>query len=1094
MMCTKLLSLELILICSLLILSSFQVSGIFMTASFAFDATTASTVRYEAVEDQDSEASSLLKWKANLDNQSQDFLSSWTRVTNPCNWKGTICDETMSVTTINVSKFGLKGTLFSLNFSSFPKLLGLDISYNSFHGTIPIQIGNLSRISQLKMGHNQFRGSIPKEIGEMRSLTQLDIARCKLTGPIPISIMKLSNLSYLDLTGNKLSGHIPQEIGELGSLKYLSFRANALSGSIPSTIGMLTNLIKLDLSANSFSGAIPSLRNLRNLEQLVLFGNLLSGPIPEELGRLFSLTTLKLLYNDFSGPIPSSIGDLANLRTLQLSYNKLHGSIPSALGNLTKLTQLSLAKNKLSGSIPSSMGNLVNLEKLSLSENNLSGPVPLTFGNLTKLTFLLLHMNNLSGSLTPALENLTNFVSLQLSTNHFTGPMPQHICLSGSLTNFSANNNHFTGKVPRSLKNCSKLFRLNLAENMLTGNISDDLGIYPDLHIIDLSRNYFYGHLLPSWAKIHNLIGLEISHNNLSGTIPPELGQAPKLQSLQLSSNHLTGKIPKELCSLTSLFDLSLSNNELSGNIPLEIGSMQHLQHLHLAANNLDGSIPKQVGDLLKLVDLNLSKNKFTKSIPSKFSQLHFLNILDLSWNLLNGPIPEALGELQRLNKLNISHNNLSGTIPCNFKGMQSLTSVDISYNQLECEIPDSPAFRMASFEALRNNKGLCGNSFYLVPCKKCSHKTQDKRKSVVILASLLTLSVLLLIVFVVGVSLCIHWKKARKIKEHDATEEQAQDLFTVWNYDGNMVYENIIEATEEFDEKYIIGEGGSGAVYKANLPSGQIVAVKKLHATVDREMLNFKAFTNEVRALTEIRHRNIVKMYGFCSHPRYSFLVYELLEGGSLDNVLNNDAQATMFDWSKRVNVVKGVTNAMYHMHHGCYPPIVHRDISSKNVLLDSEYEARISDFGTAKILDPDSHNSTTFAGTYGYAAPELAYTMQVNEKCDVFSFGVLCLEILMGKHPGDLISSLFSSSSATATTLAYDLQLKDVVDQRLPQPMRPVVKEVVLIARMAFACLSESPRSRPTMEQVYNMFVMSKSPLMDTFSTIKLRQLLSC
>jgi serine/threonine protein kinase len=185
------------------------------------------------------------------------------------------------------------------------------------------------------------------------------------------------------------------------------------------------------------------------------------------------------------------------------------------------------------------------------------------------------------------------------------------------------------------------------------------------------------------------------------------------------------------------------------------------------------------------------------------------------------------------------------------------------------------------------------------------------------------------------------------------------------------MVYENIIEATEDFDEKYLIGEGGSGFVYKANLPSGQVVAVKKLHAEVDSEMNNFTAFTNEVKALTQIKHRNIVKLYGFCSHPRHSFVVYEFLEGGSLDNVMRLDTQATMFDWKKRVNVVKGVTNALYHMHHGCFPPIVHRDISSKNVLLDLDCEAYISDFGTAKILNIDAHNSTTFAGTYGYAAP---------------------------------------------------------------------------------------------------------------------------
>ncbi|KAG5081455.1 hypothetical protein AAZX31_02G252500 [Glycine max] len=1013
MMSTKLVSFQLIIIftffCSLLRLSYLEVSGI----SFA-NATV--MVGYEAAEDEDIEAiSALLKWKANLDNQSQAFLSSWSTFTCPCKWKGIVCDESNSVSTVNVSNFGLKGTLLSLNFPSFHKLLNLDVSHNFFYGSIPHQIGNMSRISQLKMDHNLFNGFIPP------------------------------------------------------------------------TIGMLTNLVILDLSSNNLSGAIPStIRNLTNLEQLILFKNILSGPIPEELGRLHSLTIIKLLKNDFSGSIPSSIGDLANLRTLQLSRNKLHGSIPSTLGNLTNLNELSMSRNKLSGSIPASVGNLVYLQKLHLAENELSGPIPSTFRNLTNLTFLLLHMNNLSGSFSTAISNLTNLINLQLSSNHFTGPLPQHI-FGGSLLYFAANKNHFIGPIPTSLKNCSSLVRLNLAENMLTGNISNDFGVYPNLNYIDLSSNCLYGHLSSNWAKSHDLIGLMISYNSLSGAIPPELGQAPKLQKLELSSNHLTGKIPKELGNLTSLTQLSISNNKLSGNIPIEIGSLKQLHRLDLATNDLSGSIPKQLGGLLSLIHLNLSHNKFMESIPSEFSQLQFLQDLDLSGNFLNGKIPAALGKLKVLEMLNLSHNSLSGSIPCNFKHMLSLTNVDISNNQLEGAIPNSPAFLKAPFEALEKNKRLCGNASGLEPCP-LSHNPNGEKRKVIMLALFISLGALLLIVFVIGVSLYIHWQRARKIKKQD-TEEQIQDLFSIWHYDGKIVYENIIEATNDFDDKYLIGEGGFGCVYKAILPSGQIVAVKKLEAEVDNEVRNFKAFTSEVQALTEIKHRHIVKLYGFCAHRHYCFLVYEFLEGGSLDKVLNNDTHAVKFDWNKRVNVVKGVANALYHMHHGCSPPIVHRDISSKNVLIDLEFEARISDFGTAKILNHNSRNLSSFAGTYGYAAPELAYTMEVNEKCDVFSFGVLCLEIIMGNHPGDLISSMCSPSSRPVTS---NLLLKDVLDQRLPLPMMPVAKVVVLIAKVAFACLNERPLSRPTMEDVYNMFVMHKSPLMkETLDTIALGQL---
>jgi serine/threonine protein kinase len=185
------------------------------------------------------------------------------------------------------------------------------------------------------------------------------------------------------------------------------------------------------------------------------------------------------------------------------------------------------------------------------------------------------------------------------------------------------------------------------------------------------------------------------------------------------------------------------------------------------------------------------------------------------------------------------------------------------------------------------------------------------------------------------------------------------------------MVYENIIEATEDFDDKHLIGVGGHGSVYKAELQTGQVVAVKKLHSVVDEENSNLKSFTSEIQALTEIRHRNIVKLHGFCLHSRASFLVYEFMGKGSVDNILKDDDQAIAFDWNKRVNVIKDLANALCYMHHHCSPPIVHRDISSKNILLNSEYVAHVSDFGIAKLLNPNSTNWSSYAGTFGYAAP---------------------------------------------------------------------------------------------------------------------------
>nr|XP_016512130.1 PREDICTED: probable LRR receptor-like serine/threonine-protein kinase At4g08850 [Nicotiana tabacum] len=266
---------------------------------------------------------------------------------------------------------------------------------------------------------------------------------------------------------------------------------------------------------------------------------------------------------------------------------------------------------------------------------------------------------------------------------------------------------------------------------------------------------------------------------------------------------------------------------------------------------------------------------------------------------------------------------------------------------------------------------------------------------------------------------------KRRKVKD---VERRYDGLFSISMLDGKALYKDILNATEEFDSTFCIGQGGHGSVYKVNLPSLGNIAVKRLHSSF--ENTHRKSFMNEVRALIGTKHRNIVKLYGFCSNAEHSFLVYEYAERGSLSSILSNEVESKNLDWLKRVNIIKGVAFALSYLHQDCSPPIVHRDISSSNVLLDSENEARVSDFGIAKLLMPDSSNCTTLAGTYGFVAPELAYTMKVTQMCDVYSFGVLALEIIKGKHLGECITLLANSSTRD------HVQLSDLLDERLPCP----------------------------------------------------------
>ncbi|KAL9409089.1 hypothetical protein AB3S75_047470 [Citrus x aurantiifolia] len=550
--------------------------------------------------------------------------------------------------------------------------------------------------------------------------------------------------------------------------------------------------------------------------------------------------------------------------------------------------------------------------------------------------------------------------------------------------------------------------------------------------------------------------------NNITGGIPCEIGNWSQLQALDLSLNHIVGEIPKELGKLNSLTKLILRGNQLTGRLPTEIGAFNELEYLDLSANRFSNSVPESLGHLLKLHYLDLSNNQFVQELPKELEKLVQLSELDASHNLFGGEIPFQICSLKSLEKLNLSHNNLSGSIPNCFEGMHGLSVIDISDNQLQGPVPNSTAFRNAPVEALEGNKELCGSVKGMQPCKVfSSHKQNSGAKWFAIVFPVLGA----LFVSMALIAIFILRKRKSDSGDRQSSNQNPQGLLSILNFEGKLVYDEIVRATNDFDEEYCIGNGGHGSVYRAELQSGEVVAVKKFHSPLPCDQIaDQKEFLTEVEALTEIRHRNIVKLYGFCSHARHSFLVYEFLERGSLAAILSSDAAAQELGWSQRMNVIKGVADALSYLHHDCFPPIVHRDISSKNLLLDLEYEVHVADFGIAKFLKPDSSNWTEFAGTYGYIAPELAYTMKITEKCDVYSFGVLVLEVIRGKHPRDFLSSTSSPSPSLNTDIALD----EVLDPRLPVPSCSVQEKLISIMEVGFSRLKESPESRPTMKIV--------------------------
>ncbi|XP_058092572.1 MDIS1-interacting receptor like kinase 2-like [Magnolia sinica] len=988
------------------------------------------------------EAEALLEWKASI--FSPQDLHSWSlpsanasaNTISPCKWYGISCNGLGSVIEISLLSAGLQGKLGNLSFSSFPNLLRLNLSDNTLTGTIPADIGTLYRLVSLNISMNNLSGVLPLSMANLSHLSELDISSNEITGPIPPSLGNLTRLTILYLYENQISGSIPAQLGNLINLNELDLAPNLLNGSLPFTLGNLTKLTYLNLSANHISGSIPA-----------------------QLGNLINLNELDLSINHLDGSIPSTLGNLSKLTILYLDQNGISGFIPPQIGNLQDLVELTLFQNNLTGPIPPALGNLKNLVDLELSHNNLTGPIPPALGNLRTLTFLYLYSNQISGSIPLEIGNLVKLNVLDLSSNLLTG------------------------SIPSTLGNLTKLERFIAFDN----HLNEVFGVHPHLYFIDVSNNRLFGELSPNWGECRSLTKLQFSGNIITGRIPREIGRLTRLGVLGLSSNRLVGEIPKELGRLTSLFNLNLSDNQISYRVPQEIGRLSNLEILDLSMNNLAGPIPPQLGNCFKLRYLKLSENYLNGSIPFQIGNLiHLQGALDLSHNSLNGEISSQIGNLQMLEMLNLSHNMLSGSIPKSFEGMLSLQSVDFSYNDLEGPIPNNKAFQKAPAEAFIKNKALCGEVQGLRPCNapSTSHGDTRKARQVVIFIVFPLLAALFLLFIVVGVS-SIYYQRRRN-KEKEVLERSNRNPFPIWNYDGIDAFEQIVEATKSFDDKYCIGTGGYGKVYKANLPSGQVVAVKKLHPLEGGNQSDQRSFRNEIRALTEIHHRNIVKLYGFCSHAQFSFLVYEYMERGSLASILSDDSGAVELDWTLRVEVIKGVAHALSYMHHDCTQPIVHRDLSSNNVLLNSELEACVSDFGTARLLIPDSSNWTMLAGTYGYIAPELAFTMSVTEKCDVYSFGVVALEVMMGRHPGELISSLSSPSR-------HDTLLKDMLDQRLLDPTAEIAQEVLFVVSMALSCIRLDPKSRPTMHYVAQELSISRPSFsLGPFHALTLRQLM--
>ncbi|KAF4376665.1 hypothetical protein F8388_025536, partial [Cannabis sativa] len=815
--------------------------------------------------------------------------------------------------------------------------------------------------------------------------------------------------------------------------------------------GHITQITLHDINDGMASMEQRMLKNLNftclpNLATLDLSKAGVVGIIPGEIGTLTKLTHLDLSDNVLTGEIPLSLTNLSHLKVLDLSYNQLNGSIPQQLGNLNSLVSLNLTTNALTGAIPESIGLLINLTHLNMWNNQINGSIPISIGKLENLLHLDLNPNYLSGPIPLALFRLTKLIHLDISNNKLNGSIPKAL---GNLTNLSylsLHTNQLTGSIPSEIRNLTNLEYLDLLGNKLTGSIPREIKNLRNLKSLYLSQNHLNGSIPTEIDSLRNLTNLELSLNHLTGSLPPQIGNLRSLVTLDLKQNKFIGSIPLEFQFLRNLTYLDLSFNEITGPIFPSLIGLSSIQNLALSSNRINGSIGKDIENLSELDSMDVSNNNISGIIPTQFVNLSYLDYLNLSHNNFRGPIQDAL-----LNKLSTPTS-----------GHELLSDLFIG------------------------NKDLCCDTISVFP--NCPRSSRSKKNITTVKILLIIISIFF---FFTGFVVILKRRlKRRNVQPGERSSTRNGDIFSIWNFDGKIAFEDIIKATEEFDIRYCIGTGGYGSVYRAQLPSGKVIALKKLHGSEIEKPALKESFLNEVETLTKIRHKSIVQLHGYCLHKRNMFLIYEYMERGSLFYVLNNDKEAVDLSWSKRVNVIKSLAHALSYMHHDCTPSIVHRDVTTTNILLNSELEAFLSDFGTARLVDPDFSYQTMIAGTYGYIAPEFAYTMTITEKCDVFSFGVVALETLMGKHPAELLSLVLSTSSSS---LLQNKLLSEIIDQRLSRPRnRFIERDVVLVAILAFACLNVQPNCRPTMLQVSQQLLAPKGLLAKSFCDILVGQLM--
>ncbi|KAM5555344.1 hypothetical protein ABKV19_023310 [Rosa sericea] len=923
----------------------------------------------------------LLAIKAQIRHDPNRVMSTWNDSTHFCLWQGVTCSRLHQ-----------------------QRVTRLDLNSQGLAGSLSPHIGNLSFLRLLRLYDNSFTHEIPPEIGLLRRLQILNLYNNSFTGLIPANISNCFNLIHLGVGRNKLVGEIPSKLGFLSKLERIVFENNNLTGEIPSSFGNLSSLTALAGCQNNLMGSIRS--SLCHLKKLFFFSlglNMLSGTIPSCIYNLSAIVTFGVEVNKIQGSIPSDWSNaFPNIEVFDISENEFTGAITSSISNATSLVGLRVSDNHLSGQVPNLL-KLHNLTVFSIEDNYLGS------GKQGDLSFV------------SELINATRLERLFFGYNNFGGTLPISISnISTNLEKLSVGGNELHGSIPTGLGNLVSLQLLALSENFFTSNI-------PAIDIGKLSR----------------LEGLDFANNKLSGSIPSSLGNLTMLSRLELQGNYLNGSTPSRLGECHTLLQLDLSQNNLQGKIPQEllIGLYSSIS-FNLSRNNFTGSLPLEIGKLKNLGALDISNNLLSGVLPSSLGNCESLEVLHLQGNYFKGSIPSSMKKLRGIQDVDLSRNNLSGEIPQFLEGFAFLKNLNLSFNQFSGAVPTEGVFKNANAISIVGNARLCGGltNLQLPKCNSAVSKGGGLSRRLKMIISSASAFAFLGIAMVLSF---VFFSSSR-------TKNKETALAMLGNSTLQLSYTTLSKATDGFSSANLIGVGAFGSVYKGTLADDRVVVAVKVLNMLHRGAA--KSFMAECEALRNIRHRNLVKILTACSSidfggNDFKALVYEFMDNGSLEEWLHLSTRTgevteapKLLSLIQRLKIAIDVASALDYLHNHCETPIVHCDLKTSNVLLDGDLTGHVSDFGLSRFLSEptmsvsgNQSSSIGIRGSVGYAAPEYGMGSEVSTYGDVYSFGILLLEMFTGKRPTD---HMFSDS----------LNLHNYVKTALPELVSEISESLIL------------------------------------------------